>query len=82
MDTNFIVRNGLSVNSAFTVNSSSLSYISNVATIGTSLYVVSNGNVGIGSTSPGANLVVQNTSGTSIPSLGSSGGHFQIQNGT
>jgi hypothetical protein len=40
------------------------------------------GNVGIGTTSPGANLVVQNSSGTSIPSLGASGGHFQLQNGT
>ena len=62
MDTNFIVRNGLSVNSAFTVNSSSLSYISNVATIGTSLYVVSNGNVGIGNSVPAHKLVVDGTS--------------------
>ena len=41
-----------------------------------------NGNIGIGTTAPGANLVVQNTSGTSIPSLGTSGGHFQLQNGS
>jgi hypothetical protein len=40
------------------------------------------GRLGIGTTSIGANLVVQNSSGTSIPSLGSTGGHFQLQNGS
>lgn len=44
--------------------------------------ITSTGLVGIGTTNPGANLVVQNSSGTSIPSLGASGGHFQLQNGT
>jgi len=44
--------------------------------------IANGGNIGIGTTAPGANLVVQNTSGTSIPSLGTSGGHFQLQNGS
>jgi hypothetical protein len=40
------------------------------------------GNVGIGLIAPQAKLVVLNSSGTAIPSLGSHGGHFQLQNGT
>ena len=51
-------------------------------TLSSSAVYQSSGNIGIGTTSPGANLVVQNSSGTSIPSLGASGGHFQLQNGT
>ncbi len=46
------------------------------------MFIQYDGKVGIGTTSPGAILVVQTGSGTSIPSLGSSGGHFQLQNGT
>ena len=40
------------------------------------------GNVGIGLITPQAKLVVLNSSGTAIPSLGSHGGHLQLQNGT
>ena len=61
MDSNFIVKNGLTVNSAFTVNSSSLSYTTNTATIGTTLYVVSNGNIGVGNNSPTHKLSVAGT---------------------
>ena len=61
-DTNFIIKNGLVVNAALTVNNSTLSYSKNVATIGTALYVVSNGNLGVGNNAPADKISVNGTS--------------------
>jgi hypothetical protein len=44
------------VGSSFIANSSALTTVSNTATIGTTLYVVANGSVGVGTATPGAGI--------------------------
>ena len=61
-DSNFVIKNGLVVNSYFTVNSTSHVYTVNTFTIGTAAYVVSNGNFGIGIGSPAHKLSVNGNS--------------------
>jgi hypothetical protein len=53
----------LNVNSALYANAS----ITNTFTVGTGTYFVSNGNVGVGNTTPGHKLAVQRASGLSTP---------------
>lgn len=61
-DTNFVVKNGLVVNSYFTVNSTSLAYSVNNFTIGSAAYFIANGNFGIGINSPAHKLSVNGNS--------------------
>ena len=61
-DSNFVVKNTLVVNNSFTVNSTSLVHTSNNLTIGTSTYYVSNGNIGLGNSSPAHKLSVNGNS--------------------
>lgn len=46
------------------------------------LRILESGNVGIGTSSPSQLLTVLNSSGTAIPSVGSSGGHLYLTNGS
>ena len=57
-DPNFIIKNGLVVNNALTVNTTSLTYSSNVGTFGNTFYSISNGNIGLGNSSPQDKLSV------------------------
>jgi hypothetical protein len=57
-DSSFVVKNTLVVNNSFTVNSTSLVYTANALSIGTSAYYVTNGNIGLGNSSPDHKLSV------------------------
>lgn len=61
-DSNFIVKNGLVVNSYFTVNSTSLTYSVNTFNVGSDLYHIANGNLGLGNSSPAHKLSVNGNS--------------------
>lgn len=57
-DSSFVVKNTLVVNNSFTVNSTSFVYTANALSIGTSAYYVTNGNIGLGNSSPAHKLSV------------------------
>lgn len=71
----------LKVNSSFTTVNNNLTVVSNTATFGTALYVVANGNVGIGNTAPTNKLSVNGTSHFGDGMYFGSGGYFSWTSG-